>query len=1141
MAEGLLLPVVRGVADKAADVLVQSVTLMWGVDDDRHKLERQMVYVQSLLADAEVKGETNPAVRRWTKELKAAAYQADDVLDDFQYEALRREALSGRSMASKVLSNFTSKNKFVFSQKASTDLKNVLDKIDELVTEMNKFGLLERAEAPQALYRQTHSALDESVEIYGRDDDKEEVVKLLLDQQDQHNVQVLPIIGMGGLGKTTLAKMVYNDSRVQNHFELKMWHCVSENFEATAIVRSVIELATNGGRDQRSTIELLRGKLQEVIGRKRFLLVLDDVWNEEQRKWEDDLKPLLCTCIGASGSMIVVTSRSQKVASIMGTLPPHELACLSEHDSWDLFSKKAFSKGVQEQEEFVTIGKRIINKCKGLPLALKTMGGLMSSKQRVREWEAIAESNRGGKDEVLSILKLSYKHLSSEMKQCFAFCAVFPKDYEMEKDKLILLWKANGFIHEEGEMDSEQKGEFIFNELAWRSFLQDVKVKSFYVESSVSSFSFSRETIGCKMHDLMHDLAKDVTDECACAEELIHGKVSSKDVRHMQISSNDDLKQISGLLKGTSSVRTLLLTPLEYEYLKVLKLTSLRALCCDDPSIIPSQLINMAHLRYLDLSGSSVETLPNSVCMLYNLQSLWLNGCTRLQYLPEGLATSLRKLSHIYLLGCYHLKQTPPKLSLLHNLHTLTKFIVGTEDGCGIEELKDLRQLGNRLELHNLRKVKCGSKANLHEKHNLSELFLYWGSDRIYNLHEEEVLESLVPHGELKILEVYGYGGLAISQWMRDPKMFQCLRELDITMCPRCKDIPIVWLSSSLEKLVLRYMESLTTLCKSIDVAMAGYNTPLPIFPKLKRMELWHLPELERWAENSAGDPINSVMFPLLEELSVSSCYKLGNFPESPVLKYLNCRRGGGLVPVSMPLGSWPSLVCLDIGLLADVVPPLEDPHSQGRRPLDTLQSLEVEGDDGFLSIFDLSKLQLGLGDYLAFLERLDISSCCNIVHWPVEELRYLPRLRCLSIESCGNLEGKGSSSEEEEILPLPQLEKLMIGDCHRLLEIPKLSASLEEMVIRRCKKLVALPSNLGNLPKLRYLSVQDCGALKSLPDGVDGFTSLEGLDIKECPGIEKFPQGLLQRLPTLEHLRIFKCPDLERCCGEIQSTSNRT
>ncbi|KAL6900678.1 hypothetical protein ACP4OV_005354 [Aristida adscensionis] len=1138
MAESMVLPVVTRVASKAADGLVQSIARMWGVDADCNKIEQWMLAVQCKLADAEVKSETNPVVRRWMKELKAAAYQADDVLDDFQYEALRREAQDSKSTAHKVLRYFTLHSPLLFRLTVSRNLNKVLKKINKLVLEMHVLDLAEcmvSMEEPQAMYSQMHAALDESVEIFGRDGDKDVVVKLLLEQQYKKNVEVLPILGMGGLGKTTLAKMVLNDRRVRKHFELRMWHCVSENFEATAVLRSIIELATFEPCGLPDTPELLQGRLQGVIGRKRFLLVLDDVWNEEQYKWEEILKPLLCSCTGGSGSMIVVTTRSQRVASIMGTLPPHELVSLGEDDSWALFSRKAFSKGVQEQIELVTIGRSIVSKCKGLPLALNAMGALMSSKRTVQDWVAIAESDisdtNRGKDEVLSVLKLSYRHLSSEMKQCFAFCAVFPKDYEMEKDKLTQLWMANGFIHEEGPMNLAQKGEFVFSELAWRSFLQDVKAKRIFLSSSV------RDTIGCKLHDLMHDLAKDVTDECASAEDLVQGKALIKDVYHLQVPWLE-LKGNSASLEDTSSLRTLL-TQSEHRELQELKLMSLRALCCEDHSIIHRQLINTAHLRYLDLSWSKIVSLPSSVCMLYNLQTLWLNGCSRLQNLPEGMNTMM-KLSHFYLLECDTLERMPPKLGLLHNLRTLTTFIVDTGDGFGIEELKELRQLSNKLELFNLRKVRTGSKVNLFEKQNLSEIELYWGRDRDYDPlydevcnNEDEILESLVPHDELKVLKVHGYGGLAISQWMRDPKMFECLKELVITECPRCKDIPIVWLSSSLEKLYLSYMISLTTLCNSIDMPVPGYNSPLPIFPKLKRMELRYLPELERWAENSTGEPI-TLMFPLLEELTINHCYKLGSVPECPVLTHLSCRGHSArdLVPISMPLGSLPSLTYLNIGLLADVKPlePQSQSQSQSQRQLDTLHSLEILGDNGFISIFNLSKSQLGFWNCFAFVEQLNIFACHKIVCWPVEELQCLPRLRSLHIWLCNKLEGRGSSSEE---MLLPQLEWLLIQSCDSLLEIPKLPASLEEMEIRNSRSLVVLPSNLGNLNRLRKLSVEDCSALKALPDGMDRLTSLRWLIIEECPGIENFPQGLLQQLPALKFLKVVGCTALQKRCRQ--------
>ncbi|XBH71451.1 hypothetical protein VPH35_098903 [Triticum aestivum] len=1093
MAESLLLPVVRGVASKAASILVQTVTRMCGVDDDRCKLERQLLAVQCKLTDAEVKSENNQYVKRWMKDFRTVAYEADDVLDTFQYEALRCQAHTGVSRTHKVPC------------------------------------------------RQTHSALDEYAEIFGRDDDKEVVVKLLLDQQDNQKLQVLPIFGMGGLGKTTLAKMVYNDHRVQQHFHLSMWHCVSENFEAKVTCNLP------------DTIEMLRGRLQEVIGQKRYLLVLDDVWNEEERKWEDDLKPLLCS-VGGTGSVVVVTCRNQQVASIMGTLGPHKLACLSEDDSWELFSKKSFSNGVEERAELVAIGKHIVKKCRGLPLALKTMGGLMSSKQLVQEWEAIEKSSIGdnirGKDEILPILKLSYRHLTAEMKQCFAFCALFPKDFEMEKDTLIQLWIANGFIQEEGTMDLTQKGESIFRDLVWRSFLQDVKTKKLY------SVGTRYEEIGCKMHDLMHDLVKDVTDEYATIEELIQQKAMIKDVRHMTtVYAWSEEEHVSSVFKDTVSLRTVFKPLILPKNLKESGLESLRVLCCGDPSIIHNRVINGKHLRYLDLSMSGIIRMPNSICSLYNLQSLRLNGCSLLQQLPEGMST-MRKLIHLYLFGCDSLERMPPNIGLLHNLHTLTNFVVDIEVGCGIEELKDLRHLSNRLELYNLRKVKNennAQEANLHQKQNITELLMHWGCGK-YDMPEDEacndeqVLEALIPHSKLHVLGVHGYGGLEISQWMREPEMFRCLRKLDMSNCPNCKNIPIVWLSDSLEYLLLYNMCNLTTLCNSLDMEGGGYSTPVRIFPKLTEMTLDKLPNLAIWVENSVTEPNRLVMFPMLMVLKMKDCPKLASVPESPVLKDLNIENccslpvsslahlkslcdlqcdGKGIMCTNMPLGSWPSLVSLTVlSLVNMMMVPLED--QQTRRHAETLRFLKLHGPNCFLTTPGFSKSQLGLWECFSFVEELWLNQCDDLARWPTEELQSLQRLRSLHIWSCANLEGRGSSSDET--LPLSHLEKLDIRNCRTLLEIPKLPASLEELQITQCKNLVALPSNLGDLAKLRVLYVDRCCGLTELPGVMNGFTSLERLQIH---GVEEFQQVPVQWLPAIKSFIIMGCPELQRRCRE--------
>ncbi|KAM3207805.1 hypothetical protein ACQJBY_062836 [Aegilops geniculata] len=817
--------------------------------------------------------------------------------------------------------------------------------------------------------------------------------------------------------------MVYNDQDVQQHFQMKMWHCVSHNFDVIALLKSIIELAINDLSEKEqerekeldphetwrhsSSIEVLKKKLDRVIGWKRFLLVLDDVWNEKKRMWDDELKPLLCS-VGGPGSIIVVTCRSKQVASIMCTVKPHELTFLSEEDSWELFSNKAFSNGVQEQTELVTIGRHIVKKCGGLPLALKTMGGLLSSKQLVHEWKSIEESNIGdnvgGKYEVMPILKLSYKHLTSEMKQCFAFCALFPKDYVVQKDMLIQLWIANGFIQEEGTMDLTEKGEFIFHELVWRSFLQDMEVEGIYgVYRAITEY----EIIACKMHDLMHDLARDVSNECANIEELIEEKASAKNVRHLQLSKVK-LEKIFGLFDDKTSLRTLLASSRRHQDHKRLPHVSLRALQCQ--SVRTSFKAEIAkHLRYLDLSTCSVDTrLLHSICLLYNLQTLRLNDCFELRQLPEDMVISLRKLIHLYLFGCHKLERTPPNIGQLNNLHTLTTFIVDTRDGCGIEELKDLRYLSKRLELYNLRKIKSvkhAKEANLQHKQNLSELLFSWGHKRYDEpeneaCNEEEVFQHLEPHSKIQILELYGYNGLQIPQWMRDPQIFRCLRKLIIANWTRCKNIPVVWLSPSLEYLRLQNMGKLKTLCDNLCVEGGGHSTPLQIFPKLKEIVLEGLRSLEGWAENGAGVAIDSlVTFPVLEELEIDRCPKLASIPLSPVLKVMR------------------------------------------------------------------------LGGYF-----LDLES---------------------------------------------------------LLHIPKLPTSLEILWIQGFGGLVALPSNLGDLAKLRELLVHSCSSLKGLPDGMDGLTSLRELAITHCPGIEEFPNGILQRLPALDDLRIAGCPELQRRCRE--------
>ncbi|KAM0828235.1 hypothetical protein ACQ4PT_067679 [Festuca glaucescens] len=695
MVGSLLLPMVRGVASKAASVLVQTVTRMCGLDDDRDTLELHLLAVERKLASAEERSETDLAVKRWMRKLRAVAYEADDVLDEFEYEALRRKYQIGESKKRKVLSYITHHSPLLFRFSMSTKLKNILQKIGKLVEEMNKFGL-------------ESSAPVECATIYGRDDDEKVITKLLLDQRDQRKVQLLPIFGMGGLGKTTLAKMVYNDQVIQQHFQLKMWHCVSDNFDVIALVKSIIELATNGRCNLPDSMDLLQKRLGEVIGQQRFLLVLDDVWNEDERKWEDDLKPLLCS-VGASGSAIVVTCRSQKVASVMQTLQPHKLACLNEEDSWELFAQKAFSSGVEEQAELVTIGRRIVKKCRGLPLALKAMSGLLSSYQQVQEWKAIDESNIG--DNVLSLSKMDKlttlcNNLDVDAEGDITPLQTFPKLIQMSLSELPSLEKwAENSVGEASDRLTKfpvLKRLYIAKcpKLASVPVIPVIKVLSITGVCGIvvglvcmgillGSWPFLVSlTVESENNMAMLPLDVQQSRSPVPLEEfkklILQGPnclVAASDLsgphltlwRCFALVEELDLIRCNNLvhwptdqLRGLDRLRYLCINSCDNlegnssssrETLP-LSLDKMWITNCRSVVALPSKIGDLTKLRILNMNGcSDLKALPDEMDGLTSLEQLWIYRCPGIEEFPHGLLQRLSYLKDLTLKGCPELER----------------------------------------------------------------------------------------------------------------------------------------------------------------------------------------------------------------------------------------------------------------------------------------------------------------------------------------------------------------------------------------------------------------------------------------------------------------------------------------------------
>ncbi|CAA0837395.1 Putative disease resistance RPP13-like protein 1 [Striga hermonthica] len=863
---GIISAPLQVIIDKLTTLTVHEASLIFGVDDQVRKLQRALERTRAIAARVEedpplLSGDE--ARRLWLQDAQALFYSADDLLDEISLDLARNQARLSGAGENEIRNVLFSSFKLAVPREVS----RIKQDLDDIAKEMEALYTVGPGLGPERHRRPSTSSLSAvGGPVVGRDKEVDEIVQILLSSEND-KTDVIAIAGMAGIGKTSLARAVYDDARLRG-FDLKMWAHVSADFDPAHVTRSLVESAT-GSPCQLSYLDALQARLSSLVQGKRFLTVLDDYWIEKDddlADWDMLVSPLVW---GVSrGSKILVTTRS---SGLVEPAIPYLLHGLSDETCWELIRRRACpaqrpvgsSSSSARLEE---IGRKIATRCRGSPLAARAVGGMLRCNDSPDRWESVLRSRLWDEaDGVFAALAVSYHRLPTRLRKCFAYCSVFPKNHEFEAAELVLMWMAEGFVAPHGKLRSEDIGHGYFEDLVSRSF-----------------FQFSHEREGRKiytMHDTIHWMAQTVScgsclriEDDGFDDDLTD--TISRNTRHFLLACRGVQPQRQlAILTGPSllwykNLRTFRVihggknttsgTHVRYELFLRLKVLRVLDLSCAGLDELPDSIDHLKHLRYLDLSDNRFRKLPESVTNLFSLQTLRLERCFRLLELPVSMKNMV-SLRHLHL-NTRQLSRMPPEFGKLVELQGLPVFPVGRDVGCGVGQLGKMRYLRGSLCVKNLEYVPNlaeAKEAMLHEKPFIDRLDLEWNEP---GSNDGATLAGLRPHENLKELNLTNYNGSLLPSWFGEP-----YHKLSSVHLRGCRHHQIL---APLEK--LQYLKTLVVE-RMLDWPHIGIEFLL--FPSLECLVIKDVPNLTHWEVH------NLSRFPCLRELGIEDCPRLMNLP----------------------------------------------------------------------------------------------------------------------------------------------------------------------------------------------------------------------------------------------------------------------
>uniref|UniRef100_A0A0E0G074 NB-ARC domain-containing protein n=1 Tax=Oryza nivara TaxID=4536 RepID=A0A0E0G074_ORYNI len=975
--------------------------------------------------------------------------------------------------------------------------------------------------------RQTTSLAIEH-KVYGRDTERDNIIELLT-KVKSCDLGVLPLVGVGGVGKTTLARFVYHDQRIKDHFDLRMWVCVSDNFNEKNLTHEMLELVCKDRQGYKNIIsfDVLQNTLWEEIRGKRFLLILDDMWEDGDRSgWDKLLAPLKCNEV--SGCMVLATTRRASVARMIGTMSKVEVNGLDETVFWLLFKEWAFlgNEKLECNPTLQSIGKHIAKALKGNPLAARSVGALLNRSVSFDHWRKVQHKWKfllKQDDDILAILKFSYEFLPVHLQHCFSYCSLFPKDHKFNGKKLVRAWISQNFVKCEcrAERLEETGKQYLDNLVDWGFFEE---VESHYV-----------------MHDLMHDLAEEVSsDECATVDGLESKKISPG-LQHLSIITtaydreepcNFPREKFENILQSIGSLPKLR-TLMFFGENSIMLLRSLNTICKESKRLrllkiyvtaadISSthNLFKPNHLRYLEFivvptnnmfgSRGIVNTsIPQALTKFYHLQVLDVSSKGNLA-VPTGI-NNLINLRHLIAHEKVH-----STIAGLGNLTSLQELIfkVQDADNFNIGQLRALNELVilGISQLENVKTKQEASSARMIDKEHLEELSLLWNDNSMNpeptaEKSRDDVIEGLEPLQNLKHLQLIRYSGATSPTWLASR-----VTSLQVLHLENCRQWQIV---QSLEMLPLLRKLKLIRMWNLMEVSIPSC---------LEELDLVNVPKLEKCVGTYGLDLTSGLRVLIVKDCPILNEFTFFHkdyfhaeqkswFPSLNKLIVSRCHRiiAWKILPLE-EMQALKKLELMDVPVVEELsVPSLEKlvliqiPRLQSCRGITTAPSPHFSTSQGDQRELVCGLRELTINDCPSLLVQFPIPPSSLISFLSIKGLSSFPTMvinrRVLTIESneLSELDGR--------ILLFHNLKGITWVNLRRCPNLTRISIDgfSQPHVMSKPVHDNSIPiTSYPVLPSVNSLSIQSCGIAGGwLTLMLPHLQSLENLELRDCPQIK--------------------------------------